>query len=315
MRRIALFAGVLIPLALAVEAAAGTSIPNLAVNAPQQPIVPPASWRYIQAAQRSTVARDPVCSTSARREPIISEGAPGRALLATLGVLRQPRTAADALPQLVSEPFSIGFGGTREVFVNYTHRARSVLGASFYVIPAGNILGLREVPARCTGEEVAALKRELAQMPKSLGAQTVSLQAQYLPWQRYTAAHPQGIALATTISLGGGAGIAAGWTVADIDRGMAGLGLGGVAVGTGSSRRVFGGTGFHGIVPDGVAEVTLHYPARSANSKPLSVTVKVINNMFFARDPARQFPLASSWYDASGRLIKTVNMSFLTRGG
>ena len=83
--------------------AAGTSVSNLAVNAPQQPNVPPADWPYIQAAQRATVARDPACSTSARREPLISQGAPGRALLATLGVLRTPRTAADALPQPLSQ--------------------------------------------------------------------------------------------------------------------------------------------------------------------------------------------------------------------
>lgn len=295
--------------------AAGNSASNLAVNAPQQPTGPPAEWSYIQAAHRVAVARDPACSTSAGREPMISDGAPGRALLATLGVLRQPRTAADALPQPLSQGLSThGLGSTRELFVNYIRRARSVLGASFYIIPAGNINGLKRVPARCTGEELAALRRELPRLPKSLRVQTVSLQARYLAWQRYTAAHPQGIALATTTS-GGGGGIAAGWTVADIDRGMAGLGQGGIAAGSGSRRRVFGGTGLHGIVPDEVATATLHYPARLANSRPVSVTVKVINNIFVAPNSAQQFPPAISWYDAHGHLIKTISMSFLTRWG
>ena len=141
----------------------------------------------------------------------------------------------------------------------------------------------------------------------------MSLQAQYLAWQRYTAAHPQGIALATTTSNAGSAWIAAGWTVADIDRGMAGLGQGGLAVGTGRSRRVFGGTGLHGIVPDRVATVTLHYPARSPGTRPLSVKVKVINNFFVAPDSARRLPPSISWYDARGRLIRTINLSALTR--
>jgi hypothetical protein len=291
-----------------------SSASNIAANAPQQPNVPPAEWSYIQAAHRVAVARDPACSTSAGRESTISDGAPGRALLATLGVLRQPRTAADVLPQPLSQALSThGLGTARELFVNFVRRARSVLGASFYIIPAGNIDGLKSVPARCTGEEDAALRRELPRIPKSLRAQTVSFQARYLTWQRYTAAHPQGIALATTASIGGG-GIAAGWTVADIDRGMAGLGQGGIAVGSRNTRRVFGGTGLHGIVPDEVATVTLHYPVRSVNGRPVSVTVKVINNIFIAPNTARRLPPAISWYDAHGHLIKTVNLAPLTRG-
>lgn len=59
------------------------------------------------------------------------QGAPSRALLSILGVLRRPATAADALPRAFA---AYGAGGN--AFVHYIRRTRVVDGSPYYIYPA-----------------------------------------------------------------------------------------------------------------------------------------------------------------------------------
>jgi hypothetical protein len=59
------------------------------------------------------------------------QGAPSRALLAILGVLRRPATAADRIPRNVYM-----FGAGSDAFVHYVRRTRVVDGSPYYIYPA-----------------------------------------------------------------------------------------------------------------------------------------------------------------------------------
>jgi hypothetical protein len=70
---------------------------------------------------------------------------------------------------------------------------RSAFGATFYVIPAGNVTGQRGVPARCAPEQTAALERELARLARRQRIRILAAQARYLGYARYLALHADGV--------------------------------------------------------------------------------------------------------------------------
>lgn len=167
--------------------------------------------------------------------------APSRALLATLGVLRRPASAADALPPRFARRLLAG-GATRAVFVRYVRRARVIAGSSYYVYPA--------IVGGC-----------------DLGK-----------------AHEGVMELVTHVDLGhgiyGGSG-GGGDTAAQIKR------RGGMFGSQGSSRHAT----VTGVVPDGVATVTLYYPAGPSSGfshkvlPAVAIKVRVVNNLWVANVP------------------------------
>jgi hypothetical protein len=75
-----------------------------------------------------------------------------------------------------------------------------------------------------------------------------------------------------------------------------------------------------GIVPDGVASVALHFPARFGGANPappLSVTVRPVENVFVVRVPRSFIPQAFGgttpdsikWRAANGTVIRTIHPS------
>lgn len=172
-------------------------------------------------------------------------------------------------------------------------RARYVDGVRLYVVPTANLFGWRPVPARCRSEEAAALQREARlsgalQVPAALDAQR-----RYLNWQQYEARHPQGICVAE-LDPRGAAGMGCGWGVGEIEQGLAGLG----------GTDIPGPGLFHGIVPDGVASVTLELTQGRAD-----VDARVVNNMYLARLPhGVDMPARILWRSADGRVLKTTRM-------
>ena len=69
-----------------------------------------------------------------------------------------------------------------------------------------------------------------------------------------------------------------------------------------------------GIVPAGVASVTLHFPAgryRGHRLPPLDATGNVVNDVFVIPVPTLfqrgGWPAAAIWRSATGELIKTIN--------
>jgi hypothetical protein len=170
-------------------------------------------------------------------------------------------------------------------------RARYVDGVGLYVVPTANLFRWRPVPARCRSEAAAALQRQARSSGPPQVAAALRAQRRYLNWQQYEARHPEGICVAQ-LEPRGAFGMACGSGVAEIEQGLAGLG-------DGPGPRLF-----HGIVPDGVASVTLGLTQGRA-----AVDARVVNNMYLARLPhGIDYPAQVLWRSPDGRVVKTIRM-------
>lgn len=255
---------------------AGGSTPTLPPAPALEPALPPTESGYLQTAKQAAVARDPACST--QRVPPVNHGSPSRGLLSILGVLRRPTTPADKLGQwFLNDPHN-EIGG---VYVNYVRLARRADGNNFYIVPV-SAGGFRPVPERCYGEEAAALARE--QMSAASRAQIL----QYLAWERsQDVPHEDGICFAE-VSPRGGASIGCGSQLSAIER---------------HGTLTGDGVLMSGVVPDGVASVTLRFPKAS-------VTARAVDNVFVAREPRGDNPPPRiAWRSADGTIIKTIRPS------
>ena len=261
--------------------------------------------RYVQKAVLKAV-NSPACAEV--RVPATVTGPPPASLLSILGLLRQPATAADKPPAqvLAHEP---------ELYVNYVRFARSAFGRKWFVWVAGSSFRPPANVDRCLSAESADFHAELPSIPKALRAQTTALFATQLGGDRRfdsEPVRPVGVSLFGPSSSGGGGG-GGGGTAAEIE-----------AHGMWSSES--GGTGadpartlFAGLVPDGVATVTLHYPAGklggfSRRSGPaLTVTAHVVNNVVLIsveRAGAQAIgTVTTTWRAAGGTIIKTLHGS------
>src|SRR5262249_29294239 len=130
---------------------------------PVEPRLTQLESRYYSIAWRATVGRDRACTGFAG--PTFTSGSPNRTLTYRFAILRRPVTPAGLLPALQHHnlpPQHITNGTTlynQEMYLNQIRLARSAFGASFFVLPAGNVTWEREVPARCGAEEMAAPQR------------------------------------------------------------------------------------------------------------------------------------------------------------
>ena len=204
-------------------------------------------------------------STSCLSSGRTLQGPPSKSLLAILGVLRRPATAADAIPQQLA-----GRGLTRDVFIRYVRRTRVIDGSPYYIYPA--------IVGGCGVEK----KREGV------------------------------MELATHIDLGGGTigGTGGGGaTATEIEQGH--------DVGTGPPGSSTSAT-VTMIVPDGVASVTLRYPAGRASgyskkiSPPITITTAPVNNLVVVSVPrsAGGGPIWTPtmiWRAADGHIIKAFH--------
>jgi hypothetical protein len=177
-------------------ATASSDRPRLS-PAPVAPHLTPIESKYYGLAWRATVARDRACTGF--DGPTFTTGSPSRALTSRFAILRRPATPAGRLPTLLHHnlpPQHITNGWTlynQELYLNQMRRARSAFGASFYIIPAGNVTWEREVPPRCGPEQVAALRHRVGQLPVRERARILVAQARYLAYVRYLTLHPEGI--------------------------------------------------------------------------------------------------------------------------
>jgi hypothetical protein len=252
----------------------------------------PAQWNLIAGARKATVAHDGACSPF-QSQPAFSPGHPGSDLTSVLGVLKQPPAPADSV--------ALRFFDYREpggVYRDSIRLVRAMGGFALYLVPSTNVTGWRRVPTRCLSEQAAALRRELRHSKPVPGA--LQVQARYLIWQQYEARHPEGVCLAEVDERGNpphpaGGSIGCGWNVPEIEQGIAGLG---------GDDSPPGGNWFHGIVPDGVASVTLQLPGGEGK-----VTARVVNNIYLTRLPSgSRFPVKVVWRSASGSVIRATNV-------
>lgn len=231
-------------------------------------------------------------------------------MLSTLPVLRRPPTPVDRLPASLYSRGRLRWLQAGEVYVRYIRRI-TVAGVTFYLVPAAR-LGRpplsRPAAERCYRLTVSALRVELPRIPSTKRAATLRYGNAEFALGRYnleTSSAHEGVFLFTVCANGGG-GADGGQSPSTIRQtGM----LGGGGGGKPSTPIVM-----DGIVPSGVATVTLQFPA-SRNGSPrlpeLSATGDVVDNVFVIPIPTLfrrgGWPTKATWRSASGTVIKTVN--------
>lgn len=237
---------------------------------------------YLSKAMR-TVVQTSACRPPAAHGTTYTSGSPGQDLLSTLGVLRRPVTSADSVNLRFVQ-------GDSKVYRGYVRRALVADGVSYFI--AATSESFIYLPAtRCLDREVAALRRELPQIPPSLRAPTAKLQAQMVAGEKKLRA----AAPLSTICYGAATHNASsqmcGVTATAIRHGLPPMDNRGI---------------FSGIVPDGVASVTLHYKTTTGEA---SIAGPVTGNMYAIRGPQNfgSSPLVSVvWRSANGKVLKTV---------
>ena len=300
----------------------GRHTPNRTPNQPSMSGPPPGlptnpspqqqqEERYINNAWITTRERDSACAPP-QPKLTFSNGTPSKALLSSLGLLRRPAAPSDALSQLTGpdggQPV---LGG---VYRRYIRLARTqhlpaqgqfdAATVLYYIVPARNATAQSPMPLHCYADQVAALQRELPQIPEALREPTLQLNARANARHRYDEQHTEGISV-MAVSTGGGRGLDY------YSANTAELAQGG-AIGQGfprGARMVVSG-----VVPDGVAAVTFHYPPGAVGGKTgpvLSITSRPVNNLFLVNLPiphasGRGTPDKIVWRAANGAVIRTI---------
>jgi hypothetical protein len=215
--------------------------------------------------------------------------APGHSLLSTLGVLRLPAKAADRLaPEYTSPP-----GPGMSVYAGATRRVARVRGTAYYIVPVRQDLGAGFPSARCFALQKAALAQALPTLPASLRTPTQQLQAAFIAYDSGLAAKPAVDGICEVSVEGHGGGTQCADTIAAIRQGT--------PPGDDNGR-------FSGIVPDGVASVTLSFPA-VAGQRARSLTTTVHRN-FYAVEAGGSAPFKPgsptvTWRAADGHVLRT----------
>jgi hypothetical protein len=274
---------------------------------------------YLTNAKFQAERRDPGC-VPASQPFVLIDGTPSRGLLASLAALRAPggvpiAAMGDDL-QHVGPPVPTG------VYARYERLARTAAlpatrsappaSISVYVVAAANVTGAVSLPLRCDAEQNAALRSELPHIPRALRTPTLQLAARTRAQRRSTVRNAEGIAVVALSHSASGASIDAysATTSQFLQRGAISR------VGFRSGP----GTVLSGVVPDGVASVTLHFPARLDGTHPapsVTVTARPVENVFVVRVPRRVIPQAFggtapvliTWRAANGTVIRTIDPS------
>ena len=324
-RRFALAGARRLPVIVAVAVTLGVGAAFvLLVHARHASSGPATAWRgreqrYIAVAGLHTQQRDPACVPAAL-PTVRGDGAPSQGLLAGLAALRAP--GGGPIGALVDDLQHVGGPVPTGVFAQYERLARTVTlpatrsapAASIrvYVVAAANVTGAALVPSRCDTEQTAALRSELPQIPRALRTPTLQLAARTFTQRRSAVRDAPGIAVVALAPGANGPSIDAysATTTQFLRRGA--IAMAGFRSGT--------GTVLSGVVPDGVASVTLHFPARVGGTKPapaLSVTARPVENVFVVRLPRSFVPQAFGgttpdsiqWRATNGTIIRTIRPS------
>jgi Cytochrome C oxidase, cbb3-type, subunit III len=246
---------------------------------------------YLEIAARKARRSSACARVRQATVPATDSGTPDHALLSVLAALRKPYTATDALPRATRG------NAPKGRFVRYIRLATVVDGVSYYIVPSSspNRFG---GPAQsvCFVAIAADVRANARQIPISLRAKTLALVARDLVIEREIRPRETGDGICLLYSGAQTSGGVCGANALDVrDWGLEAL---------------FGRVS--GVVPDGVARVTIHDPAYDGVSTATS-TVRVVNNVFVSGMNAtlagRTFDTAPTvtWRSANGAIIKTVS--------
>lgn len=241
---------------------------------------------YVRAVDRKVMGRG-TCRPVSAALPAVRQGTPNRALLSLLGVLHRPARPTDKLPAALRQNAS----NARETYIHYIRLARVTAGVSYYVVPADSTFRGPTFGSACYAALRTAMRAELAHVPPQLHSRVLALQGQEIA--RLQALSQQaaqgGVCLMSNSQYANGG--TCGATASQVAR----HGL----------LSVYGY--ISGVVPDGVASVTLRYPAASG-SPSRTVTADVVGNVFataIAQPRANVHP-TMTWHSASGATLKTI---------
>jgi hypothetical protein len=275
--------------------------------------------RYITIARLQTERRDPACVPAP--PPFLRiDGTPSRGLLLSLAALRAP--GGGLIGAMGDDLQHVGPSVPTGVYALYERLARTVAlpatrsapaeSVSVYVVAAGDVTGAASVPSRCDAEQTAAVRGELPQIPSALRTPTLQLAARTLAQRRSTIQHAEGIAVVALSHDASGPRVDAYSATTTHFQQRGAISQTGFQSGT--------STVLSGVVPDGVASVTLHFPARFGGANPappLSVTARPVENVFVVRIPRSFIPQAFGgttpdsirWRAANGTVIRTTHPS------
>lgn len=284
--------------------------------------------RVIAAASRTAWGKDPSCGPRVQGPlgSTVSYGRPSAAMLSTVPALGGWASPADQLPSDLYGPGGRlpAFEPAGKVYIRFVRRARVAYGITFYLVPAGD-LGRSPLSVaaatHCYRLTVAALQAKLPTVPPSQRAATRRYGDAEFAVARYnleTSHVYEGLFLVAKRS----EGVSADGGQSPSTIRQSGM-LGGGGGGKRSRTIVIGGrvlrlrstipSVMDGIVPAGVASVTLRFPASSYRGRrlpALSATGHVVNDVFVIPIPTlleRDWPNNEVWRTASGRVIKIVN--------
>jgi hypothetical protein len=216
---------------------------------------------------------------------------PGAGLLSTLGLLRRPPPAADRLPARAIDAVSPGTSV-------YAGAARRVLGGGqtpTFIVPIRVNPGAGVPSGRCFALQTAALRKSFPSMPQRLRSPTLALATASIAYARDLGGHRPVDAICEVTAL-------------SHNSLSSGCGMTATEIRSGMPPNQDNGT-FSGLVPDGVATVTLTFAA--ASGRPAhSVTAKVQDNTYTVHvaglRPESAFPTLV-WHAADGRVLKTFS--------
>jgi hypothetical protein len=228
--------------------------------------------------------------------------APSQAILDLLAPLRRPVTPADA----DAKPSGITpWGG--QIYLDYARTVRSANGQALTIIVSRYTRPSFRPSDRCLNAIHARLVKLAASQPSGIRRYALREFDRLRKAQAKAPAEPAGPQDGVFLfSRGGGGGGAS----------AAELATRGMFFSAGGARR--GGATLNGLLPDGVATVTLKYPKRVSRGpyyKPtvfpraFSRTVHVHDNVIslhVTRAAMDAFPHRMIWRDSGGRIIRTV---------
>lgn len=243
-----------------------------------------------RSAQQSAACRQTLASHFHVR---LIPGRPSQALLGVLGVLRRSPTAADHLA-------TNQLDGDQPIYGSSIRRAFRAGGTSSYIYVERDT-GSEYPSDRCLALQVQALNRALPTIPLPWRTRTQTLQARLVAYERKLKALLPQDNLCFVMKADNGESTSCGIPASQISK---------AGVAPENISDIMGG-----IVPDGVASVTLRYPAHGGHPAR-SFTSTVHGNAYAMRvtgisDSARGTPTnggapTTVWRGADGRVLKVI---------
>ena len=241
--------------------------------------------RYIGQAT-SPVVQSAACLHNGPHHVQLIHSRPSPAVLGALGLLRRPATSADHLATNT-------LNAAAPVYAGYVRRAFSVAGTSYYVYVQRDT-GAEYPSDHCLTLEQNAVNRALPTMPASLRAPTRTLEARLVAYQRKLKARPRQDTLCFAVQAQNGGSSECGATLAQIQNGF-------IAAATAGA--------VSGIVPDGVASVTLDFSA-GGGYPTRSYTATVRSNVYTQRVPGAFAGSGGQptaiWHAPDGHTLKVI---------